>query len=330
MVEGDTIAVVIPCFRIGRQILSVIDKIPQIVNEIFVVDDGCPLKTGEIIMQENSDPRVRVIFHAGNKGIGAAMKTGYTAALASKHRIVVKMDGDGQMDPDKILKLTMPLTSNRADYAKGNRFSHPQDLQEMPKVRLFGNLALSLFAKVSTGYWHIFDPNNGFTAINSNTLEKMELSRVSNGYFFESDMLFNLGKENARVIDVPIAAIYKDEVSNLSVSKSIVEFAIKHLRNTIERMQHVSASGSSRIPLVLRQIASTKNYVSLIGVSLLFSSVLLLNGRSLVDFLILPLAILFLGILRLSWFVVKDARFHIRNGASCGEICIQNNGNQIG
>ena len=93
MVEGDTIAVVIPCFRIGRQILSVIDEIPQIVNEIFVVDDGCPLKTGEIIMQENSDPRVRVIFHEENKGIGAAMKTGYTAALASKHQIVVKMDG---------------------------------------------------------------------------------------------------------------------------------------------------------------------------------------------------------------------------------------------
>ena len=329
MVEGDSIAVVIPCFRIGRQILKVIDNIPQFVNEIFVVDDGCPLKTGEIVIQENSDPRVKVIFHAGNKGIGAAMKTGYTAALASKHRIVVKMDGDGQMDPDKILQLTSPLIMNQADYSKGNRFSHPQDLREMPKVRLFGNLALSLFAKASTGYWHIFDPNNGFTAINDRALAKIELSRVSDGYFFESDMLFILGKEKARVIDVSIAAIYKDEVSNLSVSKSIVEFAIKHLRNTIERMEYVSANSSSRIPLVLRQIVSTRHYVSLIGISLALSSVLLINGRSLVEFLILPLALLFLGITRLSWFVAKDARFHIKNGASCGEICIQNYGNQV-
>src|SRR5690606_26734158 len=135
-------------------------------------------------------PRVRVLNHAENGGVGAAVVTGYEAALAEGADIVVKIDGDGQMDPALIADFVRPLLAGDADYTKGNRFYDIASLQEMPKLRLAGNAVVSLICKIASGYWHVMDPTNGYTAIHRTALSALPLRKIDRGYFFESDMLF--------------------------------------------------------------------------------------------------------------------------------------------
>ena len=132
------------------------------------------------------------------------------------------------MDPKNINKLLKPIVNEEYDYAKGNRFFHFNSFKEMPKLRIFGNTILSFVAKLSNGYWNIYDPNNGFTAINMKVLKEIDLEKVSNSYFFESDMLFRLSIIRARITDVPMKAIYKDEISNLKIKNIVFEFIGKH------------------------------------------------------------------------------------------------------
>jgi hypothetical protein len=140
------------------------------------------------------------------------------------------------MDTSKILDLCDPILAGRADYSKGNRFFEIETIKQMPKLRIFGNLFLSFMTKLSTGLWQIFDPNNGFTAISAPMLKKLQLCKVDNRYFFESDMLFRLGLLRARVLDVPLSAIYGEEKSNLNINRVIFEFPMKHLRNFFKRI----------------------------------------------------------------------------------------------
>ena len=163
------------------------------------------------------------------------MRTGYRAALEEGMDIVVKVDGDGQMDPALIAHFTRPIERGRADYTKGNRFYRPESLKGMPPIRLFGNAALSFINKLSTGYWSIMDPTNGYTAIHTSVLREMPLHKLEKRYFFETDMLYHLNTMRAVVHDVPMDAVYADEESSLKVSKVLPEFMVKHVNRFFKR-----------------------------------------------------------------------------------------------
>ncbi len=230
------VAVVIPSYRVTNHILEVISLIGPEVNSIFVVDDACPDNSGDFVKKHVKDKRVEVLKHAENQGVGGAVITGYRAALEAGADIVVKVDGDGQMDPRLIPRLIRPLVDGEADYSKGNRFDSLEDLYEMPRVRIFGNAVLSLWSKLSTGYWTVTDPTNGFTAIHRRVLEAIHLDKLRKSYFFESDLLFRLSIVNAVIADIPMRAVYGDEKSHLKIRKVLVEFPWRHSVNLIKRV----------------------------------------------------------------------------------------------
>jgi glycosyltransferase involved in cell wall biosynthesis len=235
-VHQPTIAVIVPCFKVRDHVIDVVARMPACVSRIYCVDDACPDQSGRLLEQSVSDPRLSVIYRERNGGVGAAVCTGYQAALEAGYDILVKVDGDGQMAPELIPYLVGPIQDRLADYAKGNRFFSADDVMGMPRARLLGNAALSFVAKLSTGYWDIFDPTNGFTAVHAKVLERINLSKLAGRYFFETDLLFRLGCLNARVVDVPMAARYGDEVSNLKISRAVFTFLGGHLRNIWKRI----------------------------------------------------------------------------------------------
>ena len=229
------IVVVVPCYRVSRHIVDVLAGMGPEVARVFVVDDACPEHTGDVVERACTDPRVVVIRHGQNKGVGGALVTGYRAALADGAEIVVKVDGDGQMDPAFLPTLVRPILAGRADYAKGNRFYDLESLRAMPRMRLFGNAMLSLVSKVASGYWDIMDPTNGYTAIHRVALAALPLDKIDGGYFFESDMLFRLYTVRAVVRDVPMPARYEDETSSLNIGRVAVSFPVKYLRAACKR-----------------------------------------------------------------------------------------------
>jgi dolichol-phosphate mannosyltransferase len=236
MSSKEAIAVVIPSYRVTRHILDVIAGMGAEVDRIYVVDDKCPDGSGALVRNTCTDPRVKVIEHAENQGVGGAVMTGYQAAIDDGMTVIVKVDGDGQMDPRLIGKFVAPILSGEADYSKGNRFFDLEQIRAMPTVRLVGNALLSLMTKLSSGYWDLFDPTNGFTAIHADVARHLPFSRISRRYFFETDILFRLNTLNAVVVDVPMDARYGDEVSNLKISKIVTEFLMKHCRNFAKRI----------------------------------------------------------------------------------------------
>ncbi len=235
-VGNPAIAVVIPCFKVSRHIAGVIGKIGPEVSKIIVVDDCCPDHSGKHVAVNCNDPRVRVIRNPVNMGVGGAVMTGYRAAIEEGADVIVKVDGDGQMDPRLIPYFVEPILAGQADYTKGNRFYDLEEIRAMPAIRVFGNAVLSLMAKLSTGYWDLFDPTNGYTAIHASVARQLPFDKISRRYFFETDMLFRLNTLRAVVIDIPMTARYADEVSNLKISKVIGEFLVKHMRNFVKRI----------------------------------------------------------------------------------------------
>lgn len=230
------VSVVIPCYREKAHVMEVIGAIGPEVSHIFVIDDACPDKTGDYVREHCRDPRVEVLSHERNTGVGGATMTGYRRALEAGAGIIVKLDGDGQMDPAMITTLIQPVANGEADYAKGNRFHQLQAISAMPAMRITGNMLLSFASKLSSGYWDIFDPTNGFTAIHAKAAGALPLDRISQGFFFESDMLFQLGLIRAVVKDIPMQARYGKEKSAISIPKIIPEFLFKHTINTFKRI----------------------------------------------------------------------------------------------
>jgi glycosyltransferase involved in cell wall biosynthesis len=226
--------VVIPCYRVKAQILTVLAQMPPYVEGIVCVDDACPDGSGDLIATIN-DRRVHLVRLAVNQGVGGATLAGYERALELGAKILVKLDGDGQMDTAYLPRLIAPILFGEADYAKGNRFTTQDHLAQMPRTRIFGNAVLSMIAKISTGYWNVFDPTNGFTAIEASVARLILARQVDHRYFFETDLLYHLGALRAVVRDVPIPARYGDEVSNLKIGKILLPFAGKHLRNAARR-----------------------------------------------------------------------------------------------
>lgn len=222
------VAVVIPCYRVADKILDVLALIGPEVSRVLVVDDCCPEGSGNLVLENCHDPRVRVLFHSENRGVGGATITGFRTAIEEGMEVVAKLDGDGQMDPTLLPNLIRPILCGKADYSKGNRFFDPDGLVGMPKLRLFGNTVLSFLSKFSSGYWNIFDPTNGFFSIDARLLAQLPLEKVDSRYFFESDMLFRLGTYRAKVVDIPMVASYGDEQSSMRILSIIPEFLLKH------------------------------------------------------------------------------------------------------
>lgn len=232
------IAVVMPCYRVKEQVEAALSGIGPEVETIYIIDDACPEESGRWAQQNTSDSRIKIIFHDKNQGVGGAMCTGYHKALEERHDIIVKLDGDGQMDPGLIPALIKPIQDGQADYVKGNRFHNPEDLTQMPAARIFGNACLSFLTKLASGYWNIFDPTNGFTAIHSDILRNIPLEKIDKRFFFESDMLFRLNTIRAVVTDLPMSAKYGEESSNLKILKTIPEFLLKNSRNFFKRLAY--------------------------------------------------------------------------------------------
>lgn len=230
------IAVVIPCYNVKDSILQVIRQIGDEVRSIYVVDDACPEHSGAYVAEHCADARVKIIYQPANTGVGGATMRGYREALQSGEDIIVKLDGDGQMNPALIPLLITPIAQEKADYTKGNRFFYLESIATMPKIRIIGNACLSFISKISTGYWDMFDPTNGFTAIHRSVLARLPLDKIHKRYFFESDMLFRLNVLRAVVKDVPMDAVYGNEVSGLKISSILLPFIKGHLRNTAKRI----------------------------------------------------------------------------------------------
>ncbi len=230
------IAAILPCYKVKEQVLHVIDAIPPEINLIVCVDDCCPQKSGEHIERNCNDPRVRVVKHKVNQGVGGAVVTGYRYALNQGAMILIKIDGDGQMDPQLAMEFANPILRGEADYTKGNRFHEVANVRSMPKKRMFGNAVLSFVTKLSTGYWNIFDPTNGYTAISSTALMSINLGKLSKRYFFESDILCHLNIARAVVRDVPMKAVYGDEQSNLHIRNILLPFIYGNLKNFYKRL----------------------------------------------------------------------------------------------
>jgi dolichol-phosphate mannosyltransferase len=233
--NNQKIAVVIPSYKVKAQLRLVIDSIPDYVDRIIVVNDCCPESSYEVL-SDHEDKRICILHNKINMGVGGALVTGYRHAIEEKIDIVIKIDGDNQMDPNLSLPLALPLLVNEADYAKGSRFFNPHFLKSMPIVRLIGNSSLSLINKLVTGYWNVMDPTNGFTAVRVDTLKMLPLEKISQRYFFESDMLFRLSLIRARVIDFPMEAKYADEKSNLSITKVLFSFPGKYIKRFLKRL----------------------------------------------------------------------------------------------
>lgn len=233
--EGVRVAVAIPAYKAKASIAAVIGAVPAFVDRIIVIDDASADGTAEVV-RALPLPRIRLIVHEKNQGVGGAMKTAYRAALEEGAEVVIKMDSDGQMDPRYLQDLVAPTVAGEAGYVKGNRLWSWSSARGMPRERLFGNLFLSLATKAASGYWNVFDPTNGFTAIRGDVLRRLDFDAIENRYYFETNMLVELHLRRVVVQDVLMEARYQGESSSLSVTAASVEFAFRLVRSFVRRV----------------------------------------------------------------------------------------------
>lgn len=216
-----------PCHNEEDFVRESVLGLPEFIDEVILVDDRSTdgtLAVMHAVAEERSG--VSVIQTPKNLGVGGAMVLGYRYVLAERPGIdiIVKMDGDGQMPPERLADILDPIARDGYDYSKGNRFVLPQELGSMPSIRRFGNYLLTFMTKFASGYWHIFDVQNGFTAITAEMLRRLDLDRIHTGYFFENDMLIQLNTRRARVKDVSQEARYGEEVSGVNPAKIMATF----------------------------------------------------------------------------------------------------------
>src|SRR5438128_1254578 len=231
------IVAVVPAYRVEKEIEAVLRSMPVFVKRIVVVNDASPDQTGAVVGKvAATDDRILLLNHEVNQGVGGAMVTGFRQALEWGAQIVVKVDGDGQMDVSDMPSLLAPLVRGEADYTKGNRFRDFQALSQMPPLRRFGNMLLSFLAKAATGYWNCFDPTNGYVAIRGDVLAQLPMHRIDRTYFFETSMLARLYLLGALVRDVPMKAHYGAETSSLAIRKVLREFPVRMLKCFCKRI----------------------------------------------------------------------------------------------
>ena len=226
----------IPCYNVASHIADVLSAIPDYVDRVVAVDDGSRDDTVKAV-EAATDKRVELIRHDKNRGVGAAMRTGLARGAQAGADLLVKVDGDGQMDLAELTKLLDALVDEpRYGYAKGNRLVDQKALSRMPRLRVIGNFALTFLTKLASGYWYVVDPQNGYLAIRRGVWERLDPARINDGYFFENDMLVGLNILDIPVKDVPIPARYGDERSYLRVRRVLLPFAFLLLRRTFYRV----------------------------------------------------------------------------------------------
>lgn len=237
MYKGQRIASVIPAHNEARHIVQVAESMPECIDHIIVVDDCSQDDTYEAALS-CKDTRLIVLRTPSNQGVGGAVVFGYRKGLELGSDIIVKMDGDGQMSPEYLPDLLNAITDENYDYAKGNRFLTGDALTLMPRHRVFGNIVLTFLTKLASGYWHIFDPQNGYTAIKAKALRVLDLSRIHKRYFFENDMLIHLNAFGFRVKDVAIPSRYGDEKSGIDLVQVSSSFPALLLVRFVRRIYH--------------------------------------------------------------------------------------------
>ena len=222
MYKGAVIAAVVPAYNEAKMISEVISTMPEFVDHIVIVDDCSPDDTSEVV-KKIKDARVHLIRHEKNTGVGGAVITAHLAAMELGADVNVVMAGDAQMDPAYLPDLLDRVTSDGFGFAKANRFFSPESFHGMPGYRVFGNILLSFLTKLTSGYWHLFDPQNGYTAIRTSVLKRVPLKHVAQRYSFENDLLVHLNILQVSAVDVPIPAVYGNEVSSIKLRKVVPE-----------------------------------------------------------------------------------------------------------
>jgi dolichol-phosphate mannosyltransferase len=225
-IENKNLAVIIPAYNSEKTILSVIKKIPDYVDWIIVVNDKSSDNTAKVV-SEISDSRVILISNNKNMGVGGAMIAGFKKALELKSYFIAKIDSDDQMDPQYLDRFARVCLHYNCDYVKANRFGHLDALPSMPRKRLIGNICLSFLTKLVSGYWNVFDPQNGYIMITRKILRRLDLRRIDNGYFFENSMLILLNIMRAKIGEIYLPAQYGSEVSSMKLTNILCTFPKK-------------------------------------------------------------------------------------------------------
>ena len=237
MYKNHLIAVVLPAHNEARHIGQSIKDTPEFVDNVIVVDD-CSNDDTFQVASACADSRVICLKTPYNQGVGGAMTLGYRKAIELNVDIIVKMDGDGQMPPEHLPVLLDAITDHDYHYAKGNRFLVSKSLSTMPRHRLFGSIVLTFMNKLASGYWQVFDPQNGYTAVRTSALKMLDLDAIHKRYFFENDMLCQLNYHAFRVKDVGIPARYGEEESGLNPFTISLTFPFLLLRRFVRRIYH--------------------------------------------------------------------------------------------
>ena len=275
MYKGKTIAVVVPAYNEGEFIGDVLETIPSFVDRIYPVDDGStdetwteirtftdhvndtermvtngggrqpspknlghdPLEESEPVDEPRTDPRIVPLRHDENRGVGAAIKTGYLRALEDELDVIAVMGGDGQMDPDYLDRILEPVVEEEVDYAKGNRLLNREFRREMPTFRLAGNAILTFLTKIASGYWKMMDPQNGYTAISHDALDNIAIQNLYEYYGYCNDILVKLNAKGMRIADVNVPAVYGEEESDIFYPMYIVNLSGMLLRNFFWRLK---------------------------------------------------------------------------------------------
>ena len=235
--KGKNIAVVVPAYNEERFIAAVVSGMPDFVDGIYVVNDASTDSTLDIITGiARYEGRVSVVNREIREGVGAAIISGHKEALRDNIDVMAVMAGDGQMDPALLYRILDPVVEGRAEYAKGNRLSLPGYKKEMSAWRSFGNFLLTILNRIASGYWHISDPQDGYTAISAEALRKLDLNGIYRGFAFENDMLVKLHVTGARVIDVSHPAVYRGQKSKIRYPCFIVKTSWLLLKDFLWRL----------------------------------------------------------------------------------------------
>lgn len=237
VIDGKTIGIVIPAFNEEMLIGRVFDTMPDFVDRMFSVNDCSSDRTGEIIEEYAArDPRIRPIHHEENRGLGQTLIDGYLAAREEEIDVVAVMAGDAQMAPDDLDHVVRPVVEGRADYVKGNRLLREEVVERMPRHRFLGNSMLTLLTKFATGYWHIIDPQCGYTAIGKEALATIPIQQMIKGYGYNADILYMLNLNNFPVLDVEVEPVYGDEKSKIKLARYIPRVSRLLLSRFIKRL----------------------------------------------------------------------------------------------